>query len=117
MQINPYLFIHKDDQLALNALKAIPGFTPLVKAFMKFGSEEIFKIENMSSNLKLGPNQLPEYYNMLPPICNKLGIDIPDLYLKLDVNANAYTSGDTNPFIVIKTFFFSKLPSSVGQLP
>lgn len=35
MSINPNLFIHKDDRAALNALKAIPGFTPLLKSFIK----------------------------------------------------------------------------------
>lgn len=70
MSINPNLFIHKDDRAALNALKAIPGFTPLLKSFMKVWSEKQFNIENMSTNLKLGPNQLPKYYNMLIPICD-----------------------------------------------
>ena len=67
----------------------------------------------MSTNLKLGPNQLPKYYNMLIPICDKLGIDVPDLYLKLDVYPNSYTSGDTHPFIVITSGLLETLPDEL----
>lgn len=113
MSINPNLFIHKDDRAALNALKSIPGFTPLLRAFLKVWREKQFNIENMSTNLKLGPNQLPKYYNMLIPICEKLGIEVPDLYLKLDVYPNSYTSGDTHPFIVITSGLLETLPDEL----
>ena len=93
MIIDSNFFIHELDKLALRALKAIPGFTQLLKGFMKVWNEQLFNIENMSTNLRIGENQLPIYYKLLPPICEKLEIDIPDIYLKLDVNPNAYTYG------------------------
>jgi Zn-dependent protease with chaperone function len=67
----------------------------------------------MSSNLKLSEKQLPKYYNMLPPICEKLGIDVPDLYLTHDVNPNAYTSGDTKPFILITSGLIETVPDEL----
>ena len=63
--------------------------------------------------MKLSPEQLPKYYNMLPPICEKLGIGVPDLFLQLDVNPNAYTSGDNNPFIVITSGLIETLPEEL----
>ena len=103
-------YTHASDRAALKALKAIPGFHQFVKAFMNVWSERQFRIMNMSSNLRISEKQLPEYYNMLPPICEKLGIDIPDLYLELNVNPNSYTAGDTKPFIVITSGLFETIP-------
>ena len=61
----------------------------------------MYKIENTSSFLKLGPNQMPEIYNLLVKVCKKLCIPVPDLFLALDRDPNAYTSGDTDIFIVV----------------
>ncbi len=111
--INSNLYIHDSDRLALQALKAIPGFTQLLKAFMKVWSEKQFRIENMSSNLRLSEKQMSKYYNMLPPICEKLGVEIPELYLTLDVVPNAYTAGDTQPFIVITSGLLETMPEEL----
>ncbi|MBQ9608794.1 MAG: M48 family metallopeptidase [Lachnospiraceae bacterium] len=67
----------------------------------------------MSTNLKLSENQMAKYYNMLPPICEKLGISIPELYIELNVVPNAYTYGDSDPFIVITSGLFETLPDEL----
>ena len=41
MQINQNVFIHDSDRTALAALKAIPGFTQLLKAFSLSETEGI----------------------------------------------------------------------------
>ena len=103
-------YVHPSDRAALKALMAIPGFTPALKAFMKTWHETQYRIQNMSSCVRISEKQLPEYYDMLPPICEKLRIDVPELYLELDVNANAYTSGDTKPYIVMTSGLLETLP-------
>lgn len=108
--MNPNFYTHASDRAALQALQAIPGFTQLFKAFMKVWSEKQFRIQNMSTNLRISEKQLSKYYNMLPPICEKLGIKIPELYLKLDVEPNAYTAGDTEPFIVMTSGLLETMP-------
>lgn len=113
MAIDARFYMHESDRTALDALKAIPGFTPLLKAFMKVFNEKQFHMQNMSTNLRLSERQLPEYYNMLPPICEKLGIEVPELYLELDGEPNAYTFGDTKPFIVITSGLLKKMPREV----
>lgn len=113
MAIDAKFYMHDSDKIALQALEAIPGFSQLFKAFMKIWSEKQFRIQNMSSNLRISEKQLPKYYNMLPPICEKLGIDVPELYLKLDVEPNAYTAGDTNPFIVITSGLLETIPEEL----
>ena len=101
MAIESKYYVHNSDKAALKALKAIPGFPQLLKAYMKIFSERQYKIINMSSNIKLGKDQLSKYYDMLPLICEKLGIEVPELYIEMDVYPNAYTSGDNKPFIVM----------------
>lgn len=113
MAINSTIYTHELDRAALQTLQAIPGFTQLLKAFMKIWSEKQFHILNMSTNLRLSEKQMAKYYNMLPPICEKLGIEVPDLYLELDVNPNAYTSGDTKPFIVMTSGLLETMPEEL----
>lgn len=113
MKIDADLYVHPSDKAALATLKAIPGFTQVLKMFMSVWNEKLFKIQNMSTNLKLSERQMTKYYNMLPPICEKLGIEVPELYVKLDVIPNAYTYGDTNPFIVVTSGLFETLPDEL----
>lgn len=113
MNIDPNLYTHDSDKAALEMLKSIPVFSQVLKAFMKHWNERLFVLQNLSSNLRLGENQLPKYYNMLPPICEKLGIEVPELYLSMDDGVNAYTFGDTKPFIVITTGLLESLPEEL----
>ena len=97
-------FIHPSDRKAMAALKAIPGFDTIMKKGMEIIGERMFQLEVTSSYLKLGPDQLPEIYNILLKVCGRLGIeDLPNLYLKLDRAPNAATYGDTQVFIVINS--------------
>lgn len=56
---------------------------------------------NMASAIRLSPTQLPNLYNHLPPICEKLGIDEPEFYLEMNPFPNAYTFGDTRIFVTM----------------
>lgn len=106
-------YIHDADKAALKALKAIPGFSALVKAFMNVWNERQQKILNMSSRIKISEKQMRKYYDMLPPICEKLGIPVPELFLEMNVVPNSYTSGDTEPFIVITSGLLKTLPEEL----
>ena len=110
MAVDSKYYIHDADRKALSALKAIPGFNQLVRAFMKIWNERQFRILNMSSRIRINDRQLSRYYDLLPPICEKLGVEVPELYLELDVRPNSYTYGDTKPFIVITSGLFETIP-------
>ena len=110
MPVDATIFTHDQDRATLQALKAIPGFTQLLKAFMKVWNERQFRIQNMSTNLRINEKMLPQYYNMLPPICEKLGIEVPELYMEMNVVPNAYTAGDTKPFIVMTSGLIKCMP-------
>lgn len=94
-------FIHPNDAKALDAMKSIPGFTMLSKKFSDIFVERGVKISNLSSKMKISESQLPEIYCMLPPICEKLQISVPELYLEQNPDINAYTTGDNTPCIVL----------------
>ena len=113
MSINKNIFIHEADKAALAALKAIPRFTQVLRAFMKIWNEENMHIRNMATKIRLSEDQLPQYYNLLFPICDKLGIDIPELYLELDPIANAYTTGDTKASITITSGLLETIPDEL----
>lgn len=111
MAINAHYYTHDADRATLRSLQAIPGFTPLLRAFMKYWNETLCRVENLASNIRINERQLPEYYDLLPPICEKLGIEIPEMYLQLNVSPNAYTNGDTKPFIVLTSGLLEHMPA------
>lgn len=94
-------FIHPDDAAALKALKAIPALPTVIEKVMQYGYEEISWSENITRNVRLSESQMPEIYKRLPPICQKLGIQEPDLYLQMSPVPNAWTSGNKKVYIVI----------------
>jgi len=103
MAIDYKKFIHPDDKAALEKLKAIPLLDSVVRQYLKYFTEDMLHGINMASKIKLGPNQLPEIYGVLVDVCAKLEIPFPEFYLEMDPQPNAYTCGDTNPFVVINS--------------
>lgn len=112
-KMNSNFYLHKSDRAALKALKAIPGFSQFTKAYMKFWHEKMHRIGNMSGNLRINEKQLSKYYDMLVPICSKLEIEVPELYLTLDVTANAGTYGYTKPYIIINSGLLETIPEEL----
>ena len=99
--IKPSEFIHPEDAAALRQLENISGFTAIAKKVLELVYERLKYGLNMASCIRLSPTQLPQLYNHLPPICQKLGIQEPDFYLEMNPMPNAYTSGDTRVFVVV----------------
>ena len=96
-----YEFTHPDDAAALKALESIPILPTIVKKVMDIGIEQMTYGTNMASKVLLSPTQLPKLYNILPPICNRLGIREPAFYLEMNPIPNAFAFGDTYTAITI----------------
>ncbi len=101
--IDSNIFIHPQDKAAQHALQSIPGFDSALTYYMKLCDEKMMHDINMATKIRLGPNQLPDIYKLLPEICSVLGIPEPEFYLEMDPIPNAYTSGVKEPFIVINS--------------
>lgn len=114
MSYSPELYMHDLDRLAFDALNQFPKFAKLQEAYINNVDERAAKIEFLSSAIRLGENQLPEIYNLLSPICEKLGIEnMPDLYMVKSANKqdiNAFTGGITVPFVCVTSELVKQFP-------
>jgi Zn-dependent protease with chaperone function len=100
----PYVaesYIHEMDRKAFAALNTFPRFVKLVEAYHANYDEKAARIRLLSSAVRISENQMPEIHRLLPPICEKLGIEVPELYYIRDKEMNAATMGTTNPCIYV----------------
>ena len=112
MAYSPALYMHDLDRKAFDALNAFPHFVRLQEAYIANVDERAAKIQFLANGIRLSDNQMPETYGVLPPICEKLGIDIPDLYMVKSRNKrdlNAFTGGITTPFICVTSELVKQL--------
>lgn len=94
-------YIHPLDKNALIALKKIPLLDTICSKVWSVMNDKIDNMVNMSSMIHITDKQLPKIYNMVKSITNKIGIEMPELYLKLDRTINAYAYGTEKFTIVI----------------
>lgn len=94
-------YIHSLDKSALAALKKIPLLDSICAKLLSVMNDKQNKIINMSTKIHITENQLPKIYMMVQSICKKIGIDMPELYLELNRQPNAYTYGTEKFTIVI----------------
>ena len=94
-------FIHPEDMAALENLRAVPLFPTFTKAFVAALPEHLLHGLDLANKVRLGPDQLPDIYRLLPPICAALGVEEPGFFLEMDPEPNAYTTGDTRTFLTV----------------
>lgn len=101
MSFDPRLYRHELDRRSFEALSQFPSFGKVIKSFEKYYQSPESNLDLMSSAVRLGPEQMADIYGLLPAICEKLGIDVPELYYIKSDSPNAMTGGLNSPFIVI----------------
>ena len=110
MAYSAELYEHDLDRQAADALNQFPKFVKLLESYSANYDEKAAKIDLLSTAIRLGENQMPEVYGLLPPICEQLGIDTPELYYVRDRQANAATFGSVHPCIYVTSGLVNKLP-------
>ena len=117
MSYNAELYMHELDKKAFAALNRFPMFVKLQESYMENVSEKAEKIRLLSTAIRLNENQMPEVFNLLPPICEKLEIEkMPDLYMIKSNNKqdlNAYTYGVTEPYICLTSELIKQCSSDM----
>jgi len=96
----PRDLMHPLDRSARSALESVPLLQTAVAAWGRLAGDRTSKSFLLANAIRLGPRQLPEFYRMLPPVCDALGIRVPELYL-MTGPANAMTVAPGEPAIVL----------------
>ena len=101
-------FLHPLDLSARQQLEAVPYLEKLVQAWTAAYSEKKSRQVLLSRALRLSPRQLPEYYRLLPPICEAFDIPQPELFL-MPGEPNAWTTGHSRTAIVVHSGLLENL--------
>ncbi len=110
MPYDPKLYMHDLDRKATAALNTFPKFTKLLEAYHANYDEKAAKFHFLSSAIRLSDKQMPEIYHLLPPVCDQLGIPVPELYYVKSKAMNAATGGSVQPYIFLTSKLVKKLP-------
>lgn len=94
-------FIHPLDKTALQTLKKIPLLDSICAKLISVMNDRQNTIINMSTKIHITEKQLSKVYKMVKSICCTIGIEMPEVYLELDREPNAYTYGTEKFTIVI----------------
>lgn len=113
MAYNPELYIHDLDRKAFEALNSFPNLIRLRELYIEKFDEKKEKINFLSDAVRLSEQLMPEIYNLLPPICEKLGIEIPELYYVRSKEMNVATGGSVNPYIFVTSELVEKIPTEL----
>ena len=101
---------HSLDQEAFEALNRFPRFVGLCEAYIASVDEVAAKIDLLSTTIRISDKQFPEVYQLLAPICGQLDIGVPDIYYVKSKQLNAWTGGNTAPYICVTSRLINELP-------
>ncbi|MGI5401158.1 M48 family metalloprotease [Streptomyces sp. CA-135486] len=106
--------LHPLDLAARQQLEKIPGLQTAARKYRSMIADRRDRARLLSNAIRLGPHQVPDVYNLLPPICTAFGIEEPELYL-MPGPANALTMGHSRTCVVIHNELFLDLPEDEIQ--
>jgi len=101
--------MHPEDRKALQILQEIPYIDSIGRSIMEFGYERLFRGENLASMVKATSSCMPRIYTLMQVISEKVGIPMPEVYVYNDPVMNAFTYGETNPFVCISSSSIERL--------
>jgi Zn-dependent protease with chaperone function len=98
-------FRHPLDLRATRSLQRLPGLDLAIRGLLGSVAEQFFQLENMSSSVLVGPQQLPQLHALMQEACHILDLEAPQLYVKQHPTPNAYTFAmrGKQPFVVVHT--------------
>lgn len=91
-------------------LDKIPGFFSLCKKITATQTSRMIQVYNQQG-LLVGPNQYPEIYQMGMDCAHRLGIGVPNIFIKSgsQINAFTYCADDVSPMIVLYTGIIDRM--------
>lgn len=108
-------YAYKLDYELRKKLDSTPGLFAAAKNISATYANRELQKENLSS-LAVGPDQFPEIYQIGCDCAKKLGIAIPNIYVRNEETVNAFTFAcdDVEPFIVLSSLIVKRM--TLGEL-
>lgn len=103
------MIMHPEDAKAIQVLRSLKGFDKIARFAMNYGYEHLIRGENLGEMIQVNSENFPQVYYPFLQVVNAVGIEEPELYIYNDPVMNAYTYGDTNPFIAVSSSTIEKL--------
>nr|WP_156994217.1 M48 family metallopeptidase [Pseudonocardia acaciae] len=102
--ISPRAYEHPADRAAMATLRAMPGVAEGLKAVSGLFAERGERLLALASAIRVGPKQYPRIDRLRRECAEVLDLPaVPNLFIARSAQANAYTIGIDEPFIVMTT--------------
>lgn len=101
--VNCEAYIHSADKKALEALKKIPLLDTVCGKILPILNDACVDIITKASLIRINEKQIPKIYFMVKSICNKIGIKMPEIYLELNREVNAFVYGTEKYTLIINS--------------
>lgn len=85
MAYSAELYVHDLDRQAADALNQFPKFVKLLESYSVNYDEKAAKIDLLSTAIRLGENQMPEVYSLLPRSVSSLAL-IPRSFIMCETS-------------------------------
>jgi Zn-dependent protease with chaperone function len=93
-KLDPLSFQHPLDVAAIRKLDRLPGLQRLIRKLSLGYTEKMYRMLNVSENIRVTPKQFPKVYEMFREACAILDIpDIPEIYIRTYWHPNAFSFG------------------------
>lgn len=103
------MIMHPSDAKAIETLRSLKGFDMLTRLAMEYGYERLIRGENLGEMVHVTKDNFPKVYQPFREVVRSVDIAMPELYIYNDPVMNAYTYGDTNPFVAVSSSVIEKL--------
>jgi len=100
--ISPTAWEHPADRVALQALRALPGFDEVVKKLVGYLGERGIRLLFQANAVRVGPNQFARLDSVYDEVLRSLDCPVrPELFVSQAPFVNAGAYGMDRPFIVL----------------
>ena len=103
--------MHPEDAKALAALRKVPFVDDVCREVMRLAGENIYRGENLATMVRVTERCIPELYREMKEVVRKVGIAMPEVYVYNDPVMNAFTFGETHPFVCVSSSVVEKMTS------
>lgn len=92
--LDPLSFQHPQDVAAIRKLDRLPGLQRMIRKLSLGYTEKMYRMLNVSENIRVTPKQFPKIYEMFRESCAILDIpEVPEIYIRTYWQPNAFSFG------------------------